>query len=180
MPFESGDIMGRSGKYLATALALTGLAAQMTPALAQSQPDAYPAPAVSAPPAANKRNAGSMDTVKPLTPRIVRVGADPCDTLAADPLDHDRVMAIPPVEFSSLDGTKALEACEAANRMKPHTLRFIYQYGRAKEKMQDYVGALALYRRAADRGYPAAYAAVAYAYDNGEGVAQDAPEALRW
>ena len=159
---------------------VAGVALQVIPVAAQTDPGAYSAPAVSAPPAANRRDESSIGRIKPLTPRIVRVGADPCDRLAADPLDHDRVVAIDPVEFVNLDGPAALAACEQSHRLKSNTLRFIYQYGRAKEKVKDFTGALALYRIAADRGYPAAFAAVAYAYDTGEGVGQDETEALRW
>ena len=56
--------MVRNAKRFATALALAGLAAQigLDVAAEQSQPGAYPAPAVSAPPAANKRDASSANS----------------------------------------------------------------------------------------------------------------------
>jgi TPR repeat protein len=153
------------------------------PALAQIDPNdgnSYATPPQMAPPAANTRDGASIGTVETVKPVAGGNGVNPCDTLAADPLDHDRVKTVPAVEFDALDGPAALSACEAASAAKPNILRLIYQTARAKEKQRDYAGALDLYRKAAGRGYPAAFAAIGYIYDNGQGVTQDENEALRW
>ena len=76
---------------------------------------------------------------------------DPCDTLAANPPDPDRVTE--GISRSAMDLDAAIEACRAATEREPNEPRFAYQLGRALFYTGDINAALDYFGRAVDLGY---------------------------
>jgi TPR repeat protein len=103
-------------------------------------------------------------------------GATLCDQLAADPTDPDKIG--PGVPWAKLDGPRAVAACRNALQADPRNGRFALELGRALEKTQDTLSAAAAYRQGGENGNAAAFLALAYLYENGNGVARDDTKAV--
>ncbi len=101
-----------------------------------------------------------------------------CDRLAAHSSDEDRVG--PGVNWYNLNAGEAIRSCEQALRQYPDERRFIYQLGRANHKDGNFDRALSYYRQAAEQNYLSAYTNLGFMYEEGDGVAKDAAEAVRW
>jgi TPR repeat protein len=101
-----------------------------------------------------------------------------CDTYAANPLDPERNSD--GIAFDKIKPDLAVPVCESAVQMNPNNTRLIYQLGRAYQKKGNLSSALAQYRRAADQGYAAAQASLAFLYENGQGVPKDDVQAVTW
>lgn len=101
-----------------------------------------------------------------------------CDRLAAPP-----IRALPPgvtgVPFEDIDAPKAILACRAAVEAKPGVPRLMFNLGRALQKSGDWDGAIGLYRRVSEMGYPPGMTALGFMYANGRGVPRDDAEAVR-
>jgi hypothetical protein len=100
-----------------------------------------------------------------------------CDQLAGDPFDpHKRGPGVP---FDNIDAERAIPACRAAVEVAADKPRFGYQHGRALEyyanKPEE---AVALYRSAAENGYPAACDYLGDDYKDGSGIEKDDTKAL--
>jgi len=90
---------------------------------------------------------------------------DDCDRLAASELDPARPPEVPGVTFDNVDADQAIVACNKAIEQNPRTVRFLYNLGRAYQKLGNDPGldasrAIAAMRRArlnyddaAKRGY---------------------------
>jgi TPR repeat protein len=76
---------------------------------------------------------------------------DPCDRLAANPPDPDRVAL--GVERKDVDLPAAIAACKAAVAAHPDVPRFSYQLGRVLFYDNQTAAALQSFQRAADGGY---------------------------
>jgi len=100
-----------------------------------------------------------------------------CDRLAAAPLDLDRITE--GVASSLLDHEASLAACRAALEADPENPRLLFQMGRVLDFSDADDEAALYYRRAIGHDYTAAYAYLAYQYDNGDGVKEDVAEAVR-
>lgn len=100
-----------------------------------------------------------------------------CDRLAARRFDPQGKG--PGIDMQEMDGTAALVACRIALAAAPAEPRFLFQAGRAYQKLKQFDEALGFYRQAADRGYAAAETALAFANAEGLGVAVNAHEAER-
>jgi len=99
-----------------------------------------------------------------------------CDTLAADPLDENRVVS--GVAGAALDSKQALFACEAAVREFPEVDRFRYQLGRAFELAGRLRDAAAAYETLRGKHYLAASHNLGMLYLNGGLVKQDPDDAI--
>ena len=104
--------------------------------------------------------------------------AHPCDDLAGNPLDPQRVGRGVPTD--EIDVPRAITACEAAVALFPGELRFQFQLGRAYRSAGRYDDAVRLYRAAAERGYAGAQNSLGVMYSRGEGVLQDCERAAYW
>jgi tetratricopeptide (TPR) repeat protein len=101
-----------------------------------------------------------------------------CDKYAASDFDQQRkgtgIAAI------KVNPNLAIPACEDAVQNYPNTNRFLFQLGRSYVRNKDYAKALDYYRKASDRGYVAAWAALGSLYSNGFGVPKNDIEAVTW
>jgi len=98
---------------------------------------------------------------------------DPCDALAANPPDPDRVTV--GVPRSEVDLPAAIEACEKAVTAHPDVARFVYQLGRVQFYNGDTQKAVVNFRKAADLGYRQAWFILGALINNRrEGVDYDA------
>lgn len=100
-----------------------------------------------------------------------------CDRLAARRFDPQGKGA--GIDMSEMDGTAALVACRIALAAAPAEPRFLFQAGRAYQKLKQFDEALGFYRQAAEGGHAAAETALAFAHAEGLGVAVSAREAER-
>ena len=115
-----------------------------------------------------------------LTPRPAPAAATAvteCDRLAARRFDPQGKG--PGIDMQEMDGTAALVACRIALASAPAEPRFLFQAGRAHQKLKQFEDALGFYRQAADRGHAAAETALAFAHAEGLGVVVNAREAER-
>ncbi len=101
-----------------------------------------------------------------------------CDRLAAHPYDPDKVGL--GVKWNNLVAGTAIRACEQALKQYPDEMRFVYQLGRSNNKDGNYNRTLTYLREAAAGNYVTAFSAIGVMYDNGEGVAENDAEAIRW
>lgn len=118
-----------------------------------------------------ERNDLFPESEKPAPP-IMPGDMNPCDRLAADPLDMQRPKG-PAVEFAALSKLEAVVACTTAAANEPQTIRFKYQLGRAYAAAGQHRDALRVYREAADKGYAVAYDALGIFSQNGWGMPID-------
>lgn len=100
-----------------------------------------------------------------------------CDRLAARRFDPQGKGA--GIDMQEMDGTAALVACRVALATTTGEPRFLFQAGRAYQKLKQFEEALGFYRQAADKGHAAAETALAFANAEGLGVAVNAREAER-
>jgi tetratricopeptide (TPR) repeat protein len=100
-----------------------------------------------------------------------------CDVLAAEP-DND--VSVAGVEFEEIDVAKALPACEADSAENPDSPRLMHNLGKTLERSGKLIEAVALYRKAAERGYDWAQVYLAVASMEGTGVAPDMEEGVSW
>jgi tetratricopeptide (TPR) repeat protein len=100
-----------------------------------------------------------------------------CDILAAEP-DND--VSVAGVDFEEIDIAKALPACEADFAKNPDSPRLMHNYGKTLERSGKLNEAVAMYRKAADRGYDWAQVYLAVAHMEGTGVAPDMKEGVSW
>ncbi|HTV28135.1 MAG TPA: TIR domain-containing protein [Xanthobacteraceae bacterium] len=101
-----------------------------------------------------------------------------CDRLAGNSVDPKRTVPIG-MQFNDIDPEKAIPVCKAAAQASPDEPRFEYELGRALQRGGKPVEAIAAYREAASKHYPAALFNLGLAYEEGNGVTQDQAEALR-
>lgn len=99
-----------------------------------------------------------------------------CDILAAHGLDPNRMSE--GVEDDRIVPGLAIPACEDALERNPDELRLTFQLGRAFLAVNRDKDAFALFSKAAEAGYAAAYAYLGDAYQFGLGTAKDADKAL--
>ncbi len=100
-----------------------------------------------------------------------------CDRLAADPSDPDKpadVKGTPDV--ASSDIATAIKFCRTASGS---SRRALYQLGRAYAANRQVPEAIAVWRKAADKGSTSAMVELGVAYGNGAGVAQDEAQARK-
>jgi len=101
-----------------------------------------------------------------------------CDRLAANTFDPDKVTE--GIAWKDFVPDSAIKACRSALEKYPDEPRFQYQLGRALTKAESYTEALALHRKAAEKGYAAAMNTLGSGYRKGQGVGQDNTEAVKW
>jgi uncharacterized protein len=82
--------------------------------------------------------------------------------------------------FDKVEPEKAIPACLKATSSYPNATRFQYQLGRAYEKNIKYGEAVSWYRKAAEKGSPAAQYSLGVMYANGRGVPRDDAQAIAW
>ncbi|MDR3435138.1 tetratricopeptide repeat protein, partial [Telmatospirillum sp.] len=133
-----------------------------------------------APPAAAA--ASSSPSPKPTAPHDTPT--DVRDTTASPsepPTECDRIAAPrPPIlsssdvhETNESDWRRGVEACQAEVKAHPEEIRFVYQLGRAQDKLKDYISALHNYKTAADAGYTDALLDLGILYYYGHGVVRN-------
>ncbi len=114
-----------------------------------------------------------------------------CDLAAASPEDNQRPSDIPGVDIDKIDSntdaySTALTACENAATQEPGNLRIAAQLARllgkydGLEKTEAASRRLELYKKAADGGYVLAMVNLSAIYLNGDGVAKNTEEGLKW
>jgi TPR repeat protein len=103
-----------------------------------------------------REQADSKRTGEQKGEKITRAGqaapATECDRLAGDPEDPGRIASVEAVDWSNLDTTRAIAACDAALRSYPNDTRLSYEYGRVLQKAERYEEARKAYKIAADAG----------------------------
>ena len=130
-----------------------------------------------------------VDTVKLSYPLSVihaiaaQNGIDPssveeCDRMAAHQYDPYRIA--PPVKFSKIPGSQAVEACREAMSRLGKVPRLLLQHGRALSAANKSAQAVAAYRAAADLDYPIAWNNLGYMYEAGDGVDKDMSRAATY
>jgi len=99
-----------------------------------------------------------------------------CDRVAADPADPDKPADVKGVTaIAPSDVATAIKYCKAASA---GTRRAVYQLGRAYAANAQMTEAIALYRKAADKGSTSAMVELGVLYGTGSnGVAKDAAQA---
>jgi TPR repeat protein len=117
-----------------------------------------------------------------------------CDRFAADELDRARPPEVPGVAFDKIDAESAITACNKATADNPRIVRFLFNLGRAYQKLAARPGvdadernaalrkAVGAYDDASKRGYVSALTTLAVMEENGEGTdvnQQDAANLLK-
>ena len=114
-----------------------------------------------------------------------------CDLAAASPEDTQRPSDIPGVAIENIKSNSeeypaALAACEEAMLLAPGNLRIASQLARllgkydGLEKTEAATRRLDLYKKAAEGGYVLAMVNLSAIYLNGDGIAKDATQGLKW
>lgn len=120
-------------------------------------------------------------TPAPAIPAVVRAAPTmACDRLAAHPGYDSRTPAVAGVAFERIDAARAIGACEEAVKKFPGEPRFQFQLARSLHKAKRYEEALALYGKSGEQGFALAQRSIGFMYANGNGVAQNLTEAVRW
>jgi TPR repeat protein len=101
-----------------------------------------------------------------------------CDTYTAS--DSDPQAKAKAVPFEKINSALAVPACESAVKRNPNSNRLVFQLGRAYHKNNDFILALAQYRKAAERGNPSAQRNLGRMFEHGEGVPIDESQAFVW
>jgi uncharacterized protein len=100
-----------------------------------------------------------------------------CDRLAADPSDPDRPADVRGVaEVAAADIPTAIKYCKTASGA---SRRALYQLGRAYAANRQIPEAIAVWRKAADKGSTSAMVELGVLYGTGSGVAQDEAQARK-
>lgn len=98
-----------------------------------------------------------------------------CDRVAADPSDPDKPADVKGVrDITASDIAIAIKYCRIAGAK---SRRALYQLGRAHAAAQQWPGAVAAYRKAADKGSTTAMVELGVMYGTGTGVAKDEAQA---
>ena len=100
-----------------------------------------------------------------------------CDVLAGDEDNNTGVKAVP---FDEIVAKPALEACTADLAANPANPRLMHNHARVLDKIGRDAEAVALYRKAAELGFPPSQNGLAVMLMNGEGVDRDFEAALVW
>ena len=98
-----------------------------------------------------------------------------CDRVAADPTDPDKpanVKGTPAIDQSDI--ATAIKFCRTASAV---SRRALYQFGRAYAANQQWLEAIAAYRKAAEKGSTAAMVELGVLLAMGQGVAKDEMQA---
>ena len=74
----------------------------------------------------------------------------------------------------------AVPACEAAVQKYPNDARLKYQLGRAYQKANNFIAAVAQYQKSATQQYAPAQNNLGFMYENGLGVPKDLRQANAW
>jgi TPR repeat protein len=100
-----------------------------------------------------------------------------CDRIAADPTDPDKPADIKGVsEIAPSDIATALKFCRTASAS---SRRALYELGRAHAANRQLAEAIAVYRKAADKGSTAAMVELAVMHANGTGLPRDDAQARK-
>jgi TPR repeat protein len=100
-----------------------------------------------------------------------------CDRLAADPADPDKPADAKGVsEIAPSDIATAIKFCKTASNA---SRRALYQLGRAYAANHQSSEAIAVWRKAADKGSTSAMVELGVLYGNGAGVAKDEAQARK-
>lgn len=100
-----------------------------------------------------------------------------CDRLAADPADPDKPADVKGVaDIAKADIATAIKFCRTASG---GSRRAMFQLGRALAANGQGTEALAVWRKAADKGSTSAMVELGVAYGNGTGVARDEAQARK-
>src|SRR5450631_538423 len=100
-----------------------------------------------------------------------------CDRLAADPADPDRPADVRGVaDVVAADIPTAIKYCKTASSA---SRRALYQLGRAYAANRQIPEAIAVWRKAADKGSTSAMVELGVLYGTGAGVAQDETQARK-
>ncbi len=101
-----------------------------------------------------------------------------CDALAANDFDPQHNAKGVPIE--KINPALAIPACESAVRQYPNSGRLMAQLARAYYKNKDFKSAFVQIQKAAEQGYAIAQNNLGALYENGQGVAKDAGQAIAW
>jgi TPR repeat protein len=100
-----------------------------------------------------------------------------CDRLAADPADPDKPADVKgTAEVEPSDVATAIKFCRTASNS---SRRALYQLGRAYAAGRQMPEAIAVWRKAADKGSTSAMVELGVLYGNGAGVAKDEAQARK-
>jgi TPR repeat protein len=100
-----------------------------------------------------------------------------CDRLAADPADPDKPTDVKgTVDVAPSDIATAIKFCKVASN---GSRRALYQLGRAYAANRQVPEAIAVYRKAADKGSTSAMVELGVMFANGSGVAKDEAQARK-
>jgi TPR repeat protein len=100
-----------------------------------------------------------------------------CDRVAADPTDPDKPADVKgAADIAQADIATAIKFCKAASAA---SRRALYQLGRAYAANQQLPDAIAVYRKAVDKGSSAAMVELGVLLATGEGVAKDTDRARK-
>jgi TPR repeat protein len=121
---------------------------------------------------------------------VVNRSVSECDRLAASDQDRARPPEVPGVLWEKIDADAAIEACTKAVADNPRIARFLYNLGRAYQKLGAQPGldlaertralrsARLSYDDATKRGYVSALNGLAVLYENGDGVEANGAQAI--
>ena len=152
-PWDSSSLVG--DVYLASAPAGGAPAEASSPPVAVAQ----------APTAPRDATAPSVDA-----------DSDACDKIAGLRLAITSTAAVH--EREETDWVRGAAVCQAATRAHPGEMRFVYELGRAQDKLHNYVEAFRNYKTAVDAGYVDAMVELGALYYFGHGVLQSYPTAF--
>jgi TPR repeat protein len=100
-----------------------------------------------------------------------------CDRLAADPADPDKPADVKgTAEIAPSDVATAIKFCKTASNA---SRRALYQLGRAYAANRQMPEAIAVWRKAADKGSTSAMVELGVLYGNGSGVPKDEAQAQK-
>jgi TPR repeat protein len=100
-----------------------------------------------------------------------------CDRLAADPADPDKPADVKgTADIAPTDIATAIKFCKTASNA---SRRALYQLGRAYAANHQTSDAIAVWRKAADKGSTSAMVELGVLYGNGAGVAKDEAQARK-
>ncbi|MBB4359032.1 TPR repeat protein [Bradyrhizobium sp. CIR18] len=113
----------------------------------------------------------------PLAARAQSADLVLCDRVAADPSDPDKPADVRGVaEVAASDVATAIRFCKQA---APSSRRAMFALGRAYAANRQMAEAIAVWRRAADKGSSAAMVELGVAYGTGSGIAKDEAQARK-
>ena len=134
--------------------------------------------ALLSPLSAQMRKSLSLNDLRPADSRHEdSTKPNPCDDLAGDPEDAERVG--PGVPEEEINAEQAIASCRLATDRDELKGRFPYQLGRALARSGQAAAAAMAYRQAIGLGYGAAFLRLGSAYWSGTGIVQDPKQAIR-